>query len=87
MLNYVIEKLVPKLILEKVPADNEPISVTEFLQEEGYHNLNISTVTKWMNILGYKYCTRQKKYYNDKHEEPSNKEYQAHFIEHCLLGR
>ena len=76
MLNYVLEKLVTVFRTEynnhpdhaKLFEDND-----EFLNHLGYWKLGVmSTMNRWLNKCGYKYCIDAKGYYNDKHEEPAN---------------
>ena len=84
MLNYVLEKLVPVFRAE---YNNHPDHAglfeddDAFLNHLGYRNLGVSTMNRWLNNCGYKYCTVAKGYYNDKHEEPANRLYREEFID------
>jgi len=46
--------------------------------------LSISTVSRWLNALGFKYEVRKKGYYVDGHEKPSTIEYRKRFCERYL---
>ena len=46
--------------------------------------ISISTVSRWMNVLGFKYELRRKGYYVDGHEKPATIEYRKAFCERYL---
>jgi hypothetical protein len=46
--------------------------------------ISISTVSRWLNVLGLKYELRRKGYYVDGHEKPVTIEYRKVFCEHYL---
>jgi hypothetical protein len=43
--------------------------------------ISISTVSRWMNLLGFKYELQRKGYYMDGHEKPATIEYWKAFCE------
>lgn len=42
----------------------------EVEEEEEELNISLGTITRWMNIYGYKWCQANQHYYNDRHEHP-----------------
>jgi hypothetical protein len=42
-------------------------------------NLSISTVYRWMRVLGFKYEVRKKGFYIDGHEKPATLEYRKKY--------
>ena len=48
--------------------NNSLLTTDDILRENGLQKLCLSTTTKQMNILGYKYETRKKCYYVDNHQ-------------------
>ena len=47
-------------------------TMKDFLMENKLKTLSLSTVTRWMHILGYSYSERKRNYYVDGHESPLN---------------
>lgn len=82
MLQYVLDTLVPDFMrIHNEESETKFDDPKLFLRHYGYRNICTETVCNWLNHYGYRYCARQKGYYNDKHEEPSNVMYRYDFID------
>ena len=71
--NYITTKCLPTLLLTRQKENADPtMTMKQLLQENRLQTFHPRTVNNLMNILGYKYCTCKKNYYNDKHESKQN---------------
>ena len=87
MTSYLIEQVIPALRDKhntNTTAEFALDNTEDFLSYYGYKQLHVVTVTRWMNMLGYRYDIKKKHYFNDKHEEESNVLYRGKFIERYL---
>ena len=66
--SVIIPKLYDNLLTEA--ADNKDMmpSYDELLHMFDLKTLSISTVWRWLQLLGYKYCENKRNYYTDGHE-------------------
>ena len=56
----------------------------DLLHENNLQTLHPRTVSNWLNLLGFKFCARQKNYYNDKHESEENVKYRKNSLKDTL---
>ena len=81
---YLIDTVVPHLkekCNEELEAWGEdPLTTEEFLAMCKLKMLCVSTVWRWLRLLGFEYKANTKTYYTDGHERPDNVKYRMVFI-------
>jgi hypothetical protein len=100
MHTYVLETLVPEMMarVEKTEIDeeeggrglvvsSEPQSSEKtkvFLKSYGLDKVSMTTVLRWMNVVGFRYANRSKHYFVDGHEKPDTLAYRPVFTKRYL---
>jgi len=79
--NYVVDTALPNILKERQKElNNDKLTTKELLLENGLTKLSLSTVYRWMNMLGFKYEERKKCYYVDNHESEENVIYRRRML-------
>ncbi len=91
LLEYLHQTIIPTMVKDMHGKRKEEMGEEEYaevvrqiLKPYRLTCLSISTVTRWMQALGFKYEIRKKGYYVDGHEKPSTIEYRKSFCERYL---
>jgi hypothetical protein len=85
--HILFETAFPTLLEEKRKEeglDEQQYSMEDMLSEYRLSKLDLSTICRWMERLGFKYEARKKKYYTDNHDTEENILYRNKFIERYL---
>ena len=80
--NELHQKIIPETynFYLKECHNNQQLSMDGFLKSFHLKSVPESTIWRWMNIIGFKYCDCTKKYFCDKHESNGNVRYHENFI-------
>jgi len=88
---YLHHTILPNLVREINGSSREELGEQKYqevlkqvLKPSRLTCISISTVSRGMNLLGFKYELRQKGYYVDGHEKPATIEYRKAFCERYL---
>ncbi len=91
LLEYLHQTIIPTMVKEIHGKRKEEMSEEEYtevvrqvLKPYQFTCISISTVSHWLQVLGFKYEVRKKGYYVDGHEKPSTIEYRKSFCERYL---
>ena len=75
---FVRENLAKELY-EKI-KDDCTLTLDEFTDSLNLTKFSVSSASRYLKHLGFRYSTRRKSYYNDKHESDENKAYRIKYI-------
>ena len=83
--DFIINTCLPQILQKRKEEMNNPHLDIEFvMKENNIKQLCRQTVSKWLNLLVYKYCECKKSYYCDSHEKPENVQYRYAYIDRYL---
>jgi hypothetical protein len=81
LLSYLHDTALPALLGElRQELECPEYTMFELLQEHRLTKLSMTTVYRWMCLLGFKYEPQQKCYYVDGHKKPETKAYIKRFV-------
>ncbi len=89
--DYLHHTILPNLVKDIYGSSKEELgdkkyqeALRQVLKPYRLTCISISTVSRWINVLGFKYELRKKGYYVDGHEKPATIEYRKAFCERYL---
>ena len=92
MHEFVVDQLVPELLSRlKIEVDDGVTTtltnedIVAFLSSHGQTTLSITTISRWMHAVGFRYKKREKHYFVDGHERPETIAYRPIFTNKYLL--
>jgi hypothetical protein len=80
--DYILNKGLPALVIsinQSFPITGQ-VTVESLMKQYSLKMISISTVNRWLNDMGYKYCDRKKCYYTDSHERPDVIQHRKEFV-------
>jgi hypothetical protein len=81
LLAYLHDMALPALLKEyREELDFPEYTMFQLLQEHRLTKLSVPGIYRWMQLLRFKYETRQKCYYVDGHEKPDTKACRKKFV-------
>ena len=66
---------------------NCELTFNDFEQVVNVSNFSVSTATRYLDHLGFRYCEQKKTYYSDKHENEENVRDRIEYIKNILIMR
>jgi hypothetical protein len=85
MSEYLHNIIIPQMVnAERKKTGNQQWDVENLLKQYGLTCISISTVCRWLKVLGFKYDFRKKGYYVDGHEKVGTVEYRWKYVDRYL---
>ena len=79
--SFLVEKGLPNILAQRQKElDDANFTTSQLLEENGLTKITLTTIYRWMHILGFRYEERKKCYYVDNHESISNVTYRRGFL-------
>lgn len=83
--SYLHDTALPSLLKTRQSELNQPdFSIEDLLKENRLTKVDVSTIYRWLDRLGFKYEVRKKTYYVDTHENKETTMYRKNWVQRYL---